>query len=169
MQSYAALCFEVMIWYSFHHNRPHRYLSQAGQCGNQMGTKFWQLVRFLILCILLWILFLISGISGFLPQKIDLRLPRNMGWTRRGLTVATLSCSLSALRLRGFFGFSCFNVFFRCISMREQRVSGIGWIGDIRRASTHLVILMILGNQWNESTQYASRDIKPKVTNLEWL
>ena len=29
---------------NYHQNHP--LLCQAGQCGNQMGTKFWQLVRF---------------------------------------------------------------------------------------------------------------------------
>ena len=58
-----------------------------------------------------------------------------------GLDQTGAYCGNSELQLERaevawLFGFSCFNTFFRCISMREQRVSGSGWIRDIMRAST---------------------------------
>ena len=97
-------------------------IEKAGQCGNQMGTKFWQLVSSLLrFCtqqwnfsvltsncitynIINWCSYTFSSMSSWSSWSSSWwsRWQRSMGWTGLELTVAIQNCSWNALRLGDF-------------------------------------------------------------------
>ena len=73
----------------------------------------------------------------FSSTKVWAQVAAEHGLDQTGAYCGNSELQLERAEVAWLFGFSCFNTFFRCISMREQRVSGSGWIRDIMRASTH--------------------------------
>ena len=103
--------------------------------------------------------------TWFSPTKVWSQVAAEHGLDQTGAYCGNSELQLERAEVAWLFGFSCFNGFFQ-VYFHEGAKGEWNWMNWGHHESYHPLkeILMIIGNQWNESTQYASRDIEQKGT-----